>query len=324
MITLDVKDKKILYQLDLDSRQSTNQIGRKVGLSRSTVNYRISRFKENGIIRNYYTLIDPICLGFIPIRIHIKFQYINTKKINEIIEYFSKNKYSTLVGLTTGFFDLSVVFDVKDIHDFYDFWIDAKKIYGYYFFNYNISFFINEMRFKSTFLLDNNFSKNDRDDYLFIGKKRIEGIDQLDMKILQKISSNATISLLDLGEKFDLTAVGIKYRIKKLIEKRVILGFKVDFNLSKIGYQKFKIYLNLKNYKKRNEIINFVKSNRNLLNIDTNSGESDIELEFIVKSHSQMQEIIYNLTDKFSNEIKHYNIINAIELFKYNYFPECI
>jgi Lrp/AsnC family transcriptional regulator for asnA, asnC and gidA len=179
------------------------------------------------------------------------------------------------------------------------------------------------MRFKSTFFLNDNYSKTYRDDFLFIGKKRISGIDQLDMKILHEISSNATISLLQLGKIFGLTAVGINYRIKKLFERKVILGFKVDINLSELGYQKFKIYLNLRNYNKRNEIINFVKVNQYLLNIDTNSGESDIELEFVVKSHTQIQEILCDLTDEFSNEIKHYNIITDIELFKYNYFPEC-
>ena len=37
MIDIDKKDRKILYQLDLDSRQTVTQIGRKVNLKKDVV-----------------------------------------------------------------------------------------------------------------------------------------------------------------------------------------------------------------------------------------------------------------------------------------------
>ena len=43
MVDLDLKDRKILYELDLNCRQSNAQIGKKVGLSRKVVDYRIKR-----------------------------------------------------------------------------------------------------------------------------------------------------------------------------------------------------------------------------------------------------------------------------------------
>ena len=41
MVKIEIKDKKILYQLDVNSRQSFSQIGRKVGISKATVGYRV-------------------------------------------------------------------------------------------------------------------------------------------------------------------------------------------------------------------------------------------------------------------------------------------
>ena len=43
-IKLDLKDKKILEQLDLNSRQSNSQIAKKVGLSKDAIGYRIKNF----------------------------------------------------------------------------------------------------------------------------------------------------------------------------------------------------------------------------------------------------------------------------------------
>jgi len=322
MIKLDKKDRKILYQLDLDCRQSSNQIGRKVGLPRSVVNYRIARLNEQGITRNYYTLIDPMALGFIPIRIHIKFQYATTNIIKEIIDYFVQIKHTTLVGLAEGFFNLSVVMDVQDIHDFYDTWQDAKKRYGNYFQNYTLSFFVSEMRFNQSYLLQDEAKKEMRETFAFIGKRNVAEIDTIDIEILKAISSNAIMSLVELSKKMDMSSVAIRYRLKKLVEKGVILGYKIDIDASKIGYHKVKVYVNLRDFSNRNQIIQFIKYNHNIINIDTNTGESDIEFDFVVEDGNKIRKIMSDLIDRFPNSIKNYDMITHIQLFKYVYFPE--
>ena len=46
MTKLDLKDRKILYELDLNCRQSNSQIGKKVGLKRDVVAYRIKKLQD--------------------------------------------------------------------------------------------------------------------------------------------------------------------------------------------------------------------------------------------------------------------------------------
>ena len=48
--SLDVKDKKILAELDTNARQSNSQIGKKVKLSKEVIKYRIDKMIEAGII----------------------------------------------------------------------------------------------------------------------------------------------------------------------------------------------------------------------------------------------------------------------------------
>ena len=86
---LDLKDRKILYQLDLNCRQSNTQIGKKVGLRKDIVSYRINRMEEKGVITGYWTDIDSFKLGYDVYRIYIKFQNATTDIKNEIIQYFS-------------------------------------------------------------------------------------------------------------------------------------------------------------------------------------------------------------------------------------------
>ena len=60
MEKLDLKDRKILYELDINSRQSFRSIGRKVGLSKDIVASRIKKLIDKGIIIRFFTYYDTL------------------------------------------------------------------------------------------------------------------------------------------------------------------------------------------------------------------------------------------------------------------------
>ena len=55
---LDLLDRKILYELDRNSRRSASEIAKKVRVHRNVVNFRINRLIEKGIIREFVTIIN--------------------------------------------------------------------------------------------------------------------------------------------------------------------------------------------------------------------------------------------------------------------------
>ena len=130
MVDLILKDRKILYELDLNCRQSNTQIGKKVGLSRQVVEYRIKRMENEGVIQNYYTVIDTYKLGYTFYRYYINLQSISRKKKQEIIDHFVNYKKISTVATARGIYDLIVVFWVDDIAEFYDFWKKTLEQYG--------------------------------------------------------------------------------------------------------------------------------------------------------------------------------------------------
>ena len=100
---LDIKDKKLLYELDLNSRQSFNQLAKKLKISTNSVIYRIKNLQKDGIIKEFPTIIDIGKLGFIGFRLYLKLQGITPKKEEEIIN-FLKNKeiVSWIVSIEGG------------------------------------------------------------------------------------------------------------------------------------------------------------------------------------------------------------------------------
>ena len=85
MDKLDLKDRKILYNLDLDSRQSFRAIGKKVGLSKDVVAYRVKRLQENGIITKFRAGINCFKLGVTPIKFYFTYQYVTPDIVKDII-----------------------------------------------------------------------------------------------------------------------------------------------------------------------------------------------------------------------------------------------
>src|SRR5574343_22463 len=89
-IKLDLKDRKILHELDKDCRQPCSKIAKKVGLSTEVVNYRIKKLEEQKVITNYQIVVDLSKLGIIQSKILLSFHHLPSDKLQQIIEKITK------------------------------------------------------------------------------------------------------------------------------------------------------------------------------------------------------------------------------------------
>jgi len=319
MKILDLKDRKILHQLDIDSRQSASQIGKKVGLNRDVVSNRIKKLQRKGIIENFYTVIDASRLGYISFRFYFVFQSVTTEEKQEIIDYFVNNKYTYFVGSLEGLYDLCVIMWVKNVMDFYSFYKKMLKKYGCFFKEINFCLYIRLIHFRCSFLID---EPDDREKFLITGGKNKVDIDDLDIQILKIIAANARIPTVEVAKKLDTTAMIVKYRINKLIKNGVIQGFKTNIDFLKLGYQNFKVDIYFNDYKDIDKITKYIKSNPHLFYIDETAGHSDLEIEFYVETINSINQIMEDLTTRFPRMIRYYTIFNTLRFIKRQFMPE--
>ncbi len=322
MEKIDLKDRKILYELDLNSRQTLTQIGKKVGLPKTVVAYRIKRLQEKGVIKNFYTVIDIYKLGFIMMRFHYRYQYTTPELEKEIINYFVNKKNTTLVASTQGMFNLKVVKIIKDINEFYNIWQESQKKFGYYFQEKSSSLFIDEMYYAPSYLLPNDLAREKRENITLVGRgKRVE-VDELDFKILKIISLNARMPITEISKKLNYSTRTINYKLKNLKKSGIIKGFRTVIDVSKLGFSIFRVNIFLRDYNERNQIINQIRDNPNLVFMDTYTGDADLEIEFHLNNINQLYEIMQKIITKFPNAIRDYKHINIVKYHKYLYLPE--
>lgn len=314
MEKIDLKDRRILYELDMDSRQSFRSIGRKVGLSKDVVASRVKRLQEKGIITKFFTSFDCSKLGLIPLRFYFKYQYITPSKKKEIIDHFVNCEYSTAVASIEGSYDLYALMIVKKMNDFYPFWRETLDKFGDYFVDRVFSVYAEDYVYRKSFLLD---EKDDRTRVTHLCRAEKEEFDDLDFKIIKLIALDTRIPTIELANKLNSSAMTINNRLKKLVEAGVINAFSTLIDYSKLGYQWFKADLYLKEYSKTHQIIKYIEKNPHLAGIDNTFGYVDLELEFILKNINQLHQIFEEISTKFPDCIRNYSYFRVVDVHKF-------
>jgi len=321
MKNIDFKDKKILYELDTNSRQSIPQISKKVNLHKNAVRYRIKRLEELGIIINYYTTIDSHKLGYIVLKFYTTYQNAPSNIRKEIIDYFTSNKTTWVVDTIEGSFDLDVIFWIKDINIFYSFWEKTYDMYGKYFMNPTFLFQIKATSFRPSYLINKN-RKPENEKYEISGRGPKVTIDKIDYNILQIIASQARIPLMDMVKKLNLSSNVIRYRMKKLRKLDVIQSYRTNIDISKLGYRSIKADLFLSNYHDRNNIIKYLRNNPYIVCIMISFGYSHLELELNVENMNHFYKIMQDLIDTFPGSINHYQYFGILKAHKLCWMPK--
>ena len=282
MTKIDLKDRKILFELDLNCRQSNSQIGKKVGLKRDVVGYRIKQMQDDGIIKNYCAFLDTFRLGYNWFRVYLNFQYVTPKIKEEIIQYFVSYKNSLAVHSLKTEIDLDVIILVKDIFEFYQFWEKTLDLYEDYFAKHSISILTQGVIYKKSFLLDKESINNNILFSINCGGKKIE-IDETDYKLVNLLAVNARAPLIELAEELNCSSQTVNYRIKNLTKNGIIKAFRINLDLSKLGLLHHKVDIYLKDHKIKNKILQYLQNKPYIEYMNLALGWADLEPEFVVK-----------------------------------------
>lgn len=316
---LDKKDRKILLELDINARQSYGQIASNVGLSKSSVMHRIRKLEENKIILAYVTIIDTMRLGYTTYDIYLKFNNTTPKKEQEIIEYLTKHKKVWFVVSTTGKVELVILISTKTPTEFYSIW---DEIYG------KIKPFVRIVR--TSILIEYiHYIRNYLSPESSVQKKEIyisklgkETIDDKNNEILKLLSKNARVSILDLSKKTNLTPGSVIYRIKELEKKEIIQGYRSIINFKKLGYEYFKVIVELNDSSIKNDIISWVKGHKNVTYYDGFIGGLDIEFDVEIENIEKFISLLNELKNKFGTKIKEIDYFIPLLFHKSTYYPE--
>ncbi|MBI2147765.1 Lrp/AsnC family transcriptional regulator [Candidatus Woesearchaeota archaeon] len=317
---LDVKDQRILLALDMDARKPDSSIAKIVGLSKQLANYRIKRLEKKNIIQSYYAVIDHTKLGLQLYRIALKLENATKEKEQEILNYLKE--HASWIVTVLGPWDIWMALYTKDEYQFMEFWNNFYEKYGYYLENKWVSLMTKFLNFERSFIFP---KKKNRARNFVLGETHSElTLDKIDVQILQELTKNARCTSLELAEKIKQTERIVRYRIKKLEDLSIILGYRPFINTTLLHLKYYKLFIQLKDVRSDDikKIRTYIIQNPNVVYHTEALGGYDFEIEVHFQSSNELIEFITLLREAFPTHIKNIAHMEYIKEYKITYFPQ--
>lgn len=320
---LSIKDRKILCELEKNARRSNRAIAKKVGLHVDVVRYRINKLIESGIIHSFLTFVNFAKLGYTDYGVFFSTQHLTKEKEQEITDYLSKNEHVSYFAKVGGKFDFIMGILSRNIVEFNHALSGIMEHIGAYVLTKDIAVRVVLKHYPKLYLHNKKSQEKPEKYPYFGGEYGGETLDELDKKILQKMATNARITTVALGELLDKPASTIALRIKKLQERKIIVGFYCFTSPQHYGYEAYDVTLNVKNMSRQNEkrLLFFFEKHPNIIYAIKCVGKWDYEIMVEVQNQEQFQEILAELKEKFSDVIQSLEFVTMFKDIKYNLFP---
>lgn len=317
---LDKKDRRILYELDMQLRQSSAQIARKVGLSETAVKYRIRKMIRQGVIKRFYTLIDVSKLGYSGFRVYLKLMDISPEEQAEFIQFLVKQPSIFWVNTYLhGAWDVGCHIWAKDVHEFHMIWMKVLDKFKPSIKEEQISQHLKILHYRRDYLLS---KRRENHSAIGVGGSSKLDTDKIDWEILRILSHDAQKPLVEIARELNLTPTTIKNRITKLIKNKVILGIRPMINLGALGYEWYKLNLYLRDLKRKKQLFYYIQENPHTVHVYNAIGLSDFEIGLEVEDVNQFYAILEDIRQKFSDCIRDYDYFLIFKEHKLLFIPQ--
>lgn len=316
---MDVKDKRILEALMLNSRIPISQLAKKTGISREVATYRLKNLQKE-IILGFYPLINYNALGFKRYGYFIQLKGIIATKEEEFMKYLNNHEYVSYFGPVIGRWNVVLDVIARDEKHLKIISNEIIEKFNPHVESYLITGIGSEEEIYPTKILGTveKYSK----------KKTIVGkyvVDELDKKILRLLSKNARIEYQELSTKLKVAANTIKYRIKNLEKTGIIEGYAISVDYTKLGLEMYTLQFKL-NSSRDEKLIAYLRSNKNIWFYYKYLGQEtwDIGIGIIVKNHNELRSIMIELKNNFGELIKIHDMFLVTHIIKDNIAPDGI
>jgi Lrp/AsnC family transcriptional regulator, leucine-responsive regulatory protein len=318
---LDQLDKKILYELEIDASIPLTKLAKKLKHSKEMIIYRMQRLQREGILTNCTAIIDMAKLGYITFRIYLRWQNITARKKEEFYKYLRAEETIWTIALLHGKWDVGFFIGLKSeesIAKFHDIWNRILRKYKERIADYKIAIYSPVFNFNKRFFAE----------WPCTVVEKVYGLgptiehDDLDEKILHMYAANARAPFTRISRKLNVSTETVRQRIKKLEQKKVIVGYKADLDVAKMGWQGYRVDFTLNSTHKNKELFEYIKHHKNFYQINNPIGGADFETEVIVKDLPHLLQVLEEVASKFSDVVNGYTYMGFTTFPKLTIIPD--
>src|SRR3989338_7214010 len=142
MRKLDLVDKKIILELDTNARATFSEVGKKLGIGKNNVQYRVKRLLEEGVIKKFVTQFSLGTLGLFLGKFYLQLSGFGKEKEEEMYNYITKDKRISWIAKCEGRWDLMIGCYVQNMQQLNNIKQDFFKKYEKFITSYDVVFLV--------------------------------------------------------------------------------------------------------------------------------------------------------------------------------------
>ena len=259
-------------------------------------------------------------LGFLMFRTYYKFVNLNRETEQEIITYLMKKvNWMTKVE---GKYNLTTMIFTETVYEYEEFIDEFYKRFGNYILTSWVSIMTKLRHYKRGYLLN---IKNDKE--IVLKTENVDRkLDEYEKEILRIVKTNARIKYVDLAQRIGLKEQTVSEKIRKLEERKIILGYTPFLDINRLNKSYFKVHFSLKNYNEDNytSLLQYAKEHPNIVYVVEAIGGDDFEIEAQVNNNKELYELINDIKINFNDLISDYYFMEYTNEYKFEYLPKKI
>ena len=330
-LKLDTIDKKILLVLLKNGRILLTELSKIINHPYPTVRNRVHKLMEKGIIRHFYPVLQYPGIGARRyMSIYITLKNITKEKQQEIIKKLSKNPYLIEVSELQGKWNISLLLVTNYLKECYETLNFIQDLCGEYLTDLIVMPTYTISNLNRQFFTDLEVDiKNSKTGYYSLIQKtplvHLNGkvkLSKEDIQLLDYIKLNGRDTLEEIGKEVKIPSTLVDYKLKKYISDNLVKYFTIEIGPSKLGYEQYLLFLNLRgNSEAKENLIKDLHNIKEAYHYFEYLNYWEIVVTFIVKNREEMYKIFNNLQNKYSSFIKDHEILWLINKHKVEPYP---
>jgi DNA-binding Lrp family transcriptional regulator len=299
MLKLSQKDRRIICELNRDSRQSFSSLSKTIRCPKSVVAYRIKRLTDAGLLTLFCTIVDHARLGYSFWRLQIKFRNF----AQEDISFIKQLDHVYWAARMEGDCDLSIIFLVKNSRQLEKEYSRLVHEYSNSILEKDITAITRQYFLPYRYIADSSWSG-----YAGPAGEACQ-LQKEDYTLINLIKEDSRRPLLDIAKKMKTSPASVRYRLKRLMKQGIIKRFGIRIDHTKLNFHHFHTSLRLENLTEtvEKDLIAFLSSEKKVIYVAKGLGRWDLEFQTIMGSHFELNELISRLRAGFPANISYFS-----------------
>ncbi len=332
---LDDLDRRLMYEMDLNSRQPLSKFSKRLHISVQRLDYRLRSLERRGVILGYPTVVDLCKLGthhyFICC---IRTYRMSGREQDERLRFIAKDDDCTLAYRCEGAWDAIVGTVAKDVFAAKVTFsrllgpmaqrIRAKIIYtDMRIYNYGRRYMLEAGTGQREAGAADIFNERKRQYKVTGGPSEAVPHSELDLSILRILSADARTPSVKIAKSTGASPETVVHHIRRMERDGIIEGYTTLLDPCKYGYQFNRITVELASIDETrlHEITEYMKRFPNMFRLIELFEIDGFMMDIVSNTYDEMEHVLSEFRDRYREYIDGMDLNRITKIYKATYFP---